>query len=212
MELTRTLRLRISFGRNPACLDTGGTQEHWVVTVWEVTQGTTRYPYSVEAELEYIDVCPKWYPRGDVVEGGLELERFWDSVRPNQQGNWVCMPAHREYIPGVRVDPVSIENFSKACTRARERALVLSGYMTAEELVTEEDYFEGARWNSPKLKKSRPPPTGKGVEECRQRVRALLSAHQWHDADTPVDEEYYRSLMGGWPTIPPVKSIHGPLA
>jgi hypothetical protein len=194
VDLTRTLRLRITFGRNPACLDTGGTIEHWRVEVYEVTQGTTRYPYSVEAELDYVDVCPKWYPRGDVTG---ELERFWGEVRGNMEGGMVCIAAHREYIPGVHLTPTSIENFHRAIKLARERALMLSGYMTAEELVTEEDYFEGAKWNSPKLKKAKPQPTGKGVEEGRQRVRALLSGHVWNDTDTPVDEDYYRSMLGG---------------
>lgn len=118
MEVIRTLRLKITFGRNPTsdCLHSLGKVEHWAVTVWEVNQGSQRWDYNVEAVLEYLDVIEKW-------DGGTRI------------------PAHREFIPGVHVTPSHIKNFHKAVVRARELALVLSGYMTSDRLGAVEEFF-----------------------------------------------------------------------
>jgi hypothetical protein len=113
LEPTRHLRLRLTFARNPASHYSNGEIEHWEVCVYEVRLGSIRYPFEVTGELQWIYVPDKW-------------------------DDFTKIPAHREIITGVRVDPVSIESFVAACKRARELALVLSGYMEPGSWLHEE--------------------------------------------------------------------------
>ena len=170
-EPTRSLRLQITFGRNPACWERGGEIEHWRVCVYEVRRGSIKDPFELTGNLEWIDVPERGYLREDAPNGGVELERYWDAIKGCPH-NWVRVPAHREYLPGVKVTVKTFPSLHSAKVRARELALTLSGYMLPGDFLHEERFSweEGKGLVGPV---EIPPPAKNITPELEQTLRQL---------------------------------------
>lgn len=155
-DLTRSLRLLLTYGRNPASWQGGGEVEHWRVCVYEVRLRGIKYPFELTGNLEWIDVPERGYLRedlGDDAKSELDLARYWSAIK-GIPASWAIVPAHREYLPGVRVTTKSFPSLHSAKVRARELALCLSGYMLPGPWLIEREFS----WEEGKKQKQDGPP------------------------------------------------------
>lgn len=107
--------------------------------VYEVRVGGNKWPFELTGDLEWIDVPERWDMRDETDRSTLDLDRYWDAIK-GCPPNWIRIPAHREYLPGVRVDTQYFPSLHTASVRARERALCLSGHMLPGPFLHEERF------------------------------------------------------------------------